>query len=78
MVSTSHVTVVVVLPVTVPVNVCAWPVVSPARTGLTLTATLPVTVAVIVKVDVADFVVSVTDVAFRLTAAGVGTLPGAV
>jgi len=78
MVSTAHVTVVVVVPVTEAVNVWAWPVVSASRTGLMVTATPVVTAVVIVRVAEAVLVGSVTDVAVAVTVAGVGTLAGAV
>ena len=77
-VSTAHVTVVVVVPVTEAVNVWASPVVSPTRTGLMVTEIPPVTAVVTVMVAEAVLVVSVTDLAVAVTLAGVGTLAGAV
>ena len=63
---------------TVAANVWFWPVVSAARTGLTLTETEPLDGAVRLIVAAAVFVVSATDVAVTTTAAGVGRLAGAV
>jgi len=65
-------------PVTVAAKVWFWPVVSAARTGLTLTETEPVDGAVRLIVAAAVFVASATDVAVTTTAAGVGKLAGAV
>ena len=62
---------------TVAANVWFCPVVSAARTGLTLTETEPVDGAVRLIVAEAVFVASVTDVAVTTTAAGVGKLAGA-
>ena len=63
---------------TVAVNVWVWPVVRPARTGLTLTETKPVGGAVMLMVAAAVFVESATDVAITVTAAGEGKPAGAV
>ena len=77
--STSHVTVVRVLPVTVAVKAWLWPVVSAARTGLMATeAEPPPTTEVMVITAEAVFVPSLTEVAVTVTPAGVGTVTGAV
>ena len=77
-VSTSHVTVVVAAPATVAVKVCDWLMVRPARLGLMLTDTGTGGATVMVIVEVAVLVVSVTDLAVTATVAGLGTVPGAV
>jgi len=50
----------------------------PPRLGFRVTATVPPLAAVTVIVADADFVPSATEVAFNVTVAGAGTLPGAV
>jgi hypothetical protein len=76
--STSHVTFVLLLPVTVAVNVWACPVVRATRTGLMATEAEPVDGAVMLIVAAAVFVASATDVAVTITTAGVGAVAGAV
>jgi hypothetical protein len=74
-VSTSHVTAVFALPPTVAAKVCVWPVVSPARLGLTLTVT---GTDVMVMVTAVVLAVSATDCAVSVTVGGAGGVPGAV
>jgi len=62
------------LPVTAAVNIRVMPAVTFAIPGVTVTAIG----AAIVTVAMADLVVSATDVALMVTAAGVGTVVGAV
>jgi hypothetical protein len=62
---------------TVPVNRCEAPLCTLALVGVTVT-TISAGAAVTVIVAVADFVVSATDVAVKVTVAGEGTLDGAV
>ena len=74
--STSHVTLVLLLPVTVGVNVMVWPGVNPPRFGAIVTETLGA--GVMFTLAVSDFVLSATDFAVRETVAGEGTTAGAV
>ena len=63
---------------TVAVKFSACETTIPPRLGVSVTATVPPLAAVTVMVAEADFVPSATEVAFKVTVAGVGTLPGAV
>ncbi len=64
--------------VTVAVNASDCPVVNPPRCGVRLTLIVPLEVGATVMVAALFFDVSVTDVAVRVTVAGVGTAAGAV
>src|SRR5256885_16377164 len=74
--STSHVTLVLLLPVTDGVNVIVWPGVNPPRFGAIVTETLGA--GVMVTLAVSDFVLSATEVAFTVTGFDAGTVVGAV
>src|SRR5207302_4834143 len=74
--STSHVTLVLLLPVTVGVNVIVWPGVNPPRFGAIVTETFGA--GVMVTLAVSDFALSATEIAFTVTGFGAGTVVGAV
>src|SRR5438034_1297839 len=74
--STSHVTLVLLLPVTVGVNVIVWPGVNPPRFGAIVTETFGA--GVMVTLAVSDFVLSATEIAFTVTGFDAGTVVGAV
>jgi hypothetical protein len=62
----------------VAVTLCVCPVCTEAAVGLTATEMAAVEDPVIVSAATADFVPSATDVAVAVTAAGFGTVAGAV
>ena len=71
---TLHVTVVLLVPVTVAVNGCWAPATTCTDVGEIVTATGGMTVTV----ALADLVVSATEVAFTVTRGGLGMVAGAV
>jgi hypothetical protein len=75
-VSTSHVTFVLALPLTVALNVKVWPIVMPPRFGKMATVVAPEATTVIVADELIEE--SATEVAVIVTVAGEGTVAGAV